>query len=69
MKGSTLRLDMTAEYSQALETLERLVAFARVLEALGLEVRITGEVGVVVETVAAQTDLGLEPDAPRRRSA
>jgi hypothetical protein len=52
-----LRLDMTATRGDAVELLERLVAFARELEALGLRVVVTGDVGVVVETVNEQLEL------------
>jgi hypothetical protein len=51
---TSLRLDMTAEYSESVDALERVVRFARELEELGLEVRITGDVGVVVETVRSE---------------
>jgi hypothetical protein len=50
---SSLRVELSAEYSQAIDTLERVVRFARALEELGLEVRIAGELGVVVEAAIA----------------
>lgn len=49
-----LRLDMTATRSDAVDLLERLVRFARELEELGLRVVVTGDVGVLVDTVGEQ---------------
>jgi hypothetical protein len=45
---SALRLEISAEYSETLETLERLIAFAREIERLGIDVIITGSLDVIV---------------------